>query len=411
MTTHHISIAIIGGGAAGYFAAIEAKRNCPMADITIFEKNPKMLAKVEITGGGRCNLTNSFRLVSDTKQAYPRGHKLMKRLFKRFDHHSAYEWFEREGVRLTTQDDECVFPVSQDSHSIINCLTGLASKLGVKQKTRHCLTSISKNEDGTLHLVFANDTEVDFDRVAITTGGSPKWEGLKIHAALGHEIEQPIPSLFTFNIKDRDFLELMGTVVEPVIASIPGTKFRAEGPLLITHWGMSGPATLKLSSHAARYLNEQQYQSPVAINWTGESRRTATEDEIGSIATYNPHKQLANVRPFNIPTRLWHYIIQRTGHTAEQRWGELGKKNLNRIIETLTNDIYQIAGRGKARDEFVTCGGVSLASINLHTLESKICKGLFFAGEVLDVDAITGGFNLQAAWTMGHVVGKHIVEC
>lgn len=405
-----LHIAIIGGGAAGYFAAIEAKRNCPTADITIFEKNQKMLAKVEITGGGRCNLTNSFRQISDTKHAYPRGHKLMKRLFKRFDHRHAYEWFEREGVRLTTQEDECVFPVSQDSHSIIDCLVNLATRLGVKQKTRHCLTDIAQNEDMKLHLTFANGHEADFDRVAITTGGSPKGEGLKMHAALGHEIEQPLPSLFTFNIKDRDFLELMGTVVESVIMSVPGTKLRSEGALLITHWGMSGPAALKLSSHAARHLNELQYQSPVAVNWTGESRRSAAEDEIGGIAAVNPQKQLANVRPFNIPTRLWHYIIHRTGHTAEQRWGELGKKSLNRIIETLTNDIYKIEGRGKARDEFVTCGGVSLASIDLHTLESKVCKGLFFAGEVLDVDAITGGFNLQAAWTMGHVVGKHIVE-
>lgn len=408
MSNQPLHIAIIGGGAAGYFAAIEAKRNCPNADITIFEKNPKMLAKVEITGGGRCNLTNSFRQISDAKHAYPRGHKLMKRLFKRFDHRNTHEWFEREGVRLTTQEDECVFPVSQDSRTIIDCLIGLASQLGVKQKTQHCLTTISKNEDESLHLTFANGMEADFDRVAITTGGSPKGEGLKMFANLGHEIEKPIPSLFTFNIKDRNFLELMGTVVEPVITSIPGTKFKAEGPLLITHWGMSGPATLKLSSHAAHYLSECQYQSAIAVNWTGKSRRSIAEEEIGGIAACNPQKQLATIRPFNIPTRLWQYIISRTGHKAEQRWGELGKKSLNRIIETLTNDIYQIAGRGKARDEFVTCGGVSLASIDLHTLESKVCKGLFFAGEVLDVDAITGGFNLQAAWTMGHVVGKHI---
>lgn len=410
MTNPPLHIAIIGGGAAGYFAAIEAKRNCPSADITIFEKNQKMLAKVEITGGGRCNLTNSFQGISDAKQAYPRGHKLMKRLFKRFDHRSTYQWFEREGVRLTTQEDECAFPVSQSSHSIINCLTGLATQLGVKQKTQHRLTAISQNEDQSWLLAFANGVEARFDRVAITTGGSHNGEGLRMFALLGHDITQPIPSLYTFNINDRGLLQLMGTVVEPVVASIPGTKFRAEGPLLITHWGMSGPAALKLSSHAARHLSECGYQSAIAINWTGESRRSVAEEEIGGIAACNAQKLLATIRPFNIPSRLWLYIISRTGHKAEQRWGEIGKKNLNRIIETLTNDIYQIAGRGKARDEFVTCGGVSLASIDLHTLESKVCKGLFFAGEVLDVDAITGGFNLQAAWTMGHVVGRHIGE-
>ena len=405
-----MTIAIIGGGAAGYFAAIEAKRNCPSADITIFEKAPKMLAKVEITGGGRCNLTNSFRQISDVKHAYPRGHKLMKRLFKRFDHRSAYEWFEREGVGLTTQDDECVFPQSQDSHSIINCLVGLATRLGVKQKTRHCLNNITRNDDGTLHLCFANGLERDFDRVAITTGGSPKGEGLKMHDLLGHEIEPPVPSLFTFNIKDRSFLELMGTVVEPVIASIPGTKMRAEGPLLITHWGMSGPAALKLSSHAARHLNERQYQSPVAINWTGESRRNVTEEEIASIATRNPQKQLASIRPYNLPSRLWLFLIQKMGYAPEKKWSEMGKKGCNLLIETLTNDLYQVNGKGAFKEEFVTCGGISLSNIDLHTLESKVCPHLFFAGEVLDIDAITGGFNLQAAWTTGYVVGQHIGE-
>ena len=344
MTNPPLHIAIIGGGAAGYFAAIEAKRNCPSADITIFEKNQKMLAKVEITGGGRCNLTNSFQGISDAKQAYPRGHKLMKRLFKRFDHRSTYQWFEREGVRLTTQEDECVFPVSQSSHSIINCLTGLATQLGVKQNTQHRLTAISQNEDQSWLLAFANGVEARFDRVAITTGGSHNGKGLRMFALLGHDITQPIPSLYTFNINDRGLLQLMGTVVEPVVASIPGTKFRAEGPLLITHWGMSGPAALKLSSHAARHLSECGYQSAIAINWTGESRRSVAEEEIGGIAACNAQKLLATIRPFNIPSRLWLYIISRTGHKAEQRWGEIGKKNLNRIIETLTNDIYPSSG-------------------------------------------------------------------
>lgn len=408
--TNTLRIAVIGGGAAGFFAAIEAKRKNPHTDITIFEKNTRMLAKVAITGGGRCNLTNSFRLISDPKQAYPRGHQLMKRLFKRFDHRHAYEWFEREGVKLTTQDDECVFPLSQDSASITGCLTTLASRLGIKMRTAHQLTDITQNDNQTLHLTFANGTEADFDRVAITTGGSPKGEGLHLHARLGHKIEQPVPSLFTFNIQDRDFLELMGTVVEPVITSMPGTKFRAEGPLLITHWGMSGPAALKLSAHAARHLSENGYRADVSVNWTGDSRRSAAEETIAAIVADSPQKQIASIRPFGLPARLWHYIIRKTGHTADRRWGELGRKSLNRIVETLTNDIYHITGKGRFRDEFVTCGGVALSSVNIHTLESKHCKGLFFAGEVLDVDAITGGFNLQAAWTMGHVVGQHIAE-
>lgn len=408
MTPLHI--AIIGGGAAGYFCAIEAQRNYPDADITIFEKNQKMLAKVAITGGGRCNLTNSFEQISDPKHAYPRGDKLMKRLFKRFNHHDAYAWFEREGVPLTTQEDECVFPVSQDAMSIVNCLTSLASRLGVKQLGGYQLNDILQNIDGTFHLVFAGGKEADFDRVVIATGGAPKGEDLDIHARLGHEIATPIPSLFTFNIADRDFLALMGTVVEDTIASLPGTKLRAEGPLLVTHWGMSGPAALKLSAHAARYLQERNYQADVAINWTGESRRSVTEEEITAIATRNPQKQLATIRPFDLPSRLWLYLLQKTQNEPTRKWGELGKKNLNRIVETLTNDIYRITGKGRFRDEFVTCGGVSLSSLDMHTLQSKHCPGLYFAGEVTDVDAITGGFNLQAAWTMGYVVGQHIGE-
>lgn len=410
MSNPTLRIAIIGGGAAGFFAAIEAKRNFPLSDITIFEKKSKMLAKVEITGGGRCNLTNSFRLISDEKQAYPRGHKLMKRLFKRFNHRHTYEWFEREGVRLTTQDDECVFPMSQDSHSIIDCLIGLASRLGIKLKTGHCLTDISQDEEARLHLSFSNGTHNVFDRIAITTGGSPKGEGLDIHARLGHDIAHPIPSLFTFNIADRNLLTLMGTVVDNAITSLPGTKFRAEGPLLVTHWGVSGPAALKLSAHAARHLHENNYNADMSINWTGNSKRTITEEAINSIIDTNGQKQLASIRPFDLPSRLWLHILQKADLSPTRKWKELGNKNINRIVEMLTNDIYRIMGKGRFRDEFVTCGGVSLSAVNMHTLESKHCPGMFFAGEVLDVDAITGGFNLQAAWTMGYVVGQHIGE-
>ena len=370
--TSSLRIAVIGGGAAGYFAAIEAKRRNPDADITIFEKNTKMLAKVAITGGGRCNLTNSFALISDAKQAYPRGHKLMKRLLKRFSHTDAYEWFEREGVKLVTQDDECVFPASQDSQSIISCLTRLATRLGVRQLCGYQLMDISQNADETLHLSFASGYEADFDRVAVTT--------------------------------------LMGTVVDPVVTSIPGTKHRAEGALLVTHWGISGPAVLKLSSHAARLLHENNYRTKVAVNWTGVTRGSVAAEEVADIMTLNAQKQLASVRPFNLPSRLWTYIIDKLGLSQQKRWGELGKKDISRLVETLTNDIYMVSGKGRFRDEFVTCGGVSLSSVDMNTLESRVCPHLFFAGEVLDVDAITGGFNLQAAWSMGFVVGQSIVE-
>lgn len=401
-----MDIAIIGGGAAGFMAAIVARRTNPASKVTIFERAQKVLAKVEITGGGRCNVTNSFAAITDMKQAYPRGHKLMKRLMKTFSHEDTYRWFEQHGVPLVTQEDECVFPKAQDSHAIINCLVRQANELGVTICCRHRLVNIHRMEDGRLKLEFENGSHRVFHRTIITTGGSPNGRGLQYLAQLGHEIEAPVPSLFTFNIKDRAFCDLMGTVVEPVVTTIPGTKLRAKGPLLVTHWGVSGPAVLKLSSYAARLLAENDYKAPLAISWTGELTWQEVEENLLKLQTVNPRKQVATLHPFGLPSRLWLYILSKLGIDAVKPWAEIGRKTLNRMIETLVNDQYTIAGKGAFREEFVTCGGVSLSSVNSKTLESKVCPNLFFAGEVLDIDAITGGFNLQAAWTTGVVAGQ-----
>lgn len=401
-----MDIAIIGGGAAGFMAAIMARRTNPANKVTIFERAHKVLAKVEITGGGRCNVTNSFAAITDMKQAYPRGHKLMKRLMKTFSHEDTYRWFEQHGVPLITQEDECVFPKAQDSHAIINCLVRQANELGVTICCRHRLVNIHKMEDGRLKLEFENGSHRVFHRTIITTGGSPNGRGLQYLAQLGHEIEAPVPSLFTFNIKDRAFCDLMGTVVDPVVTTIPGTKLCAKGPLLVTHWGVSGPAALKLSSYAARLLAENAYKAPLAISWIGELTRQEVEENLLKLQTANPRKQVATLHPFGLPSRLWLYILSKLGIDAVKPWAEIGRKTLNRMIETLINDQYTIAGKGAFREEFVTCGGVSLSSVNSKTLESKVCPNLFFAGEVLDIDAITGGFNLQAAWTTGVVAGQ-----
>ena len=245
---------------------------------------------------------------------------------------------------------------------------------------------------------------------AITTGGHPKIESFKSLARLGHNIEPPVPSLFTFNIADKAFTALTGTVVNPVGVSITGTKLKAEGSLLITHWGMSGPAVLRLSSLAARQLHENNYQLNMAINWIQLSNRTIIEQDVNEIIATNPQKQLANVCPYGLPSRLWLYLIRKMGFPSNRKWNELGKKGRNLLIETLTNDQYRINGKGTFKEELVTCGGVSLSNIHQHTLESKVCPHLFLAGEVLDIDAVTGGFNLQAAWTTGYIVGQHIVE-
>ena len=307
---------------------------------------------------------------------------------------------------LVTQEDECVFPKAQDSHAIINCLVRQANELGVTICCRHRLVNIHRMEGGRLKLEFENGLHRVFHRTIITTGGSPNGRGLQYLAQLGHDIEPPVPSLFTFNIKDHAFCDLMGTVVEPVVTTIPGTKLRAKGPLLVTHWGVSGPAALKLSSYAARLLAENDYKAPLAISWTGELTRQEVEENLLKLQTANPRKQVATLHPFGLPSRLWVYILSKLDIDAVKPWAEIGRKTLNRMIETLVNDQYTIAGKGAFRDEFVTCGGVSLSSVNSKTLESKVCPNLFFAGEVLDIDAITGGFNLQAAWTTGVVAGQ-----
>ena len=387
--------AIIGGGAAGFFLAINLKKMVPEMDVTIFERSHRVLAKVEISGGGRCNCTNSFAEVRDLSEVYPRGHRLMKRLFNVFDYRKAYEWFEQQGVLLVTQEDQCVFPKAQDSHVIINRFLSLARQYQIQIVTGRKIQHLEEVQD--------------YDYVAVTTGGSPKGEGLKWLSDMGHEIVSPVPSLFTVQIQDSSLTALMGTVVEHVSVMIPSTKFRANGPLLITHWGMSGPAILKLSSYAARHLAEQRYRMPLSVNWVEKTDAEIQAMLYESTARFSA-KQLSTLNPFGLPQRLWEYLLVKTLGGRTMRWGELSKKDVNRLVNVLTNDTYQTAGRAPFKDEFVTCGGVSLKSINPSTLESRHVPNLYFAGEVLDIDGITGGFNFQAAWTTAYAVASSIAK-
>ena len=389
--------AIVGGGAAGFFLAINLKEMFPAMDVTILERSQRVLAKVEVSGGGRCNCTNTFADITDLAQVYPRGHRLLKRLFKGFDHRDAYQWFERHGVRLTTQADNCVFPASQDSHTIINSFLYEARRHDIK-----ICTGVRVERLDTLL--------ADYDFVAVCTGGSPRLEGLQWLADAGHEIAAPVPSLFTLSIDDTVLHGLMGTVVDGVTVGIPGTKLRADGPLLVTHWGVSGPAVLRLSSYAARHLSEADYRVPLAVNWTGR-REPEVLGELQSLMSRQPQKQLQTVRPFALPARLWEYLLQKTlGARAQNRWQNLNAKELNRLTNTLVNDQYTTSGRAAFRDEFVTCGGVALGSVNPATLESRHVPRLYFAGEVLDIDGITGGFNFQAAWTTAYTVASAIAR-
>ena len=371
-------------------------------EVTIFEKSKKVLAKVEVSGGGRCNCTNSFEAVRDLSQVYPRGHRLMKRLFKRFNYRDAYEWFERHGVRLVTQDDHCVFPASQDSHTIINLFLAEVRRHHIEIRTESKIESLEQLKD--------------YDFIAITTGGMPKStvSPPKLGGAGGGlnegSIVPPVPSLFTFSIADKALRALMGTVVDDATAFIPGTNFRATGPLLITHWGMSGPAILKLSSYAARELHDHQYQMPLAVNWLSKKDPEILQ-ALQEIISHHPQKQISTIRPFDLPSRLWSYLLEKAlGERSQNRWQNLNQKELNRMVNTLCNDQYQIAGRAAFKDEFVTCGGIDLAAINPNTLESKDLPRVYFAGEVLDIDGITGGFNFQAAWTTAFTVAQAIAD-
>jgi predicted Rossmann fold flavoprotein len=387
--------AVVGGGAAGFFLAVNLKEMMPDMQVVIFERSHHVLAKVEVSGGGRCNCTNSFASVSDLSQVYPRGHRLLKRLFNNFDYQDAYRWFEEHGVPLVTQEDQCVFPQAQDSHAIIDCFLSLARRYHIAIR-KGCKVQSLENVS-------------DFDYVVVTTGGSPKGEGLRWLAELGHEIEAPVPSLFTFSIHDKQLQALMGVVTD-VETMIPGTKLRANGPLLITHWGMSGPAVLKLSSHAARYLAEHDYQAPLAVRWLSLSDQEIASLLYEQVAT-QPKKQLTTYNPFGLQQRLWAYLVLKALDTRSQiRWVELNKKDVNRLVNVLVNDTYQIAGRAPFKDEFVTCGGVSLKAVNPATLESKHVPHLYFAGEVLDIDGVTGGFNFQAAWTTAYTVALSITN-
>ncbi len=386
--------AIIGGGAAGFFLAVSLKELVPAMQVTIMERSQRVLAKVEVSGGGRCNCTNSFQGVRDLAAVYPRGHRLMKRLFNVFDYKDAYRWFEDHGVPLTVQDDGCVFPQAQDSHAVINCFVSLARRYGVEICTGRKIQSL--------------DEVSGYDFVAVTTGGSPKGEGLRWLAETGHEIEAPVPSLYSLRIADERITTLQGLVVDDSVVHLPGTKLRAEGALLLTHWGMSGPAVLKLTSYAARQLAENGYQGTLSVAWCRQ-----TEQDIRAAlyeaSVREPQKLMTTFCPLGLPQRLWAYLLEKAmGTRAQVRWTEMNKKDVNRLVNVLMNDMYELAGRAPFKDEFVTCGGIALEAVNLSTLESRHVPGLYFAGEVLDVDGITGGFNFQAAWTMAAVVARSI---
>jgi|TARA_R110000737_G_scaffold353499_1_gene406224 predicted Rossmann fold flavoprotein len=397
-------IAIIGGGAAGFFAALSVKEHHPEAEVSIFEKSQKVLAKVKVSGGGRCNVTNGCSDIEELIKAYPRGGKKLKWAFKEFNTTDTVKWFEDRNVPLTLQDDGCYFPVSQNSQSVIDCLMNECRRNKIEIITGKGVESIMPKENG-IELKFKEATDF-FQKVIIATGGSPKTSGLDWLKDLDHTIEDCVPSLFTFNMPNEKVKELMGIVKEEVITTIQGTKLKGNGPLLITHWGMSGPAILKLSSLGARVLSERNYDFKLLVNWTNETKLDKVVAEIEEIVKFHPNKLLPNFKPYGIKERLWLHLLDRAGQAHTKRWEELGKKGFNKLIEVLTNDTYEVKGKTTFKEEFVTCGGVSLEDVNMSSMESRKVKNLYFAGEVMDIDAITGGYNFQGAWTTGFIAGQ-----
>jgi predicted Rossmann fold flavoprotein len=407
MKLNAIKVAVIGGGAAGFFAAIAAKENHPKAEVTIYEKSKKLLSKVKVSGGGRCNVTNGCTSIKELSEAYPRGGKKLKKAFRFFNTQHTMNWFESRGVPLVIQEDNCVFPVSQDSQSVIDCFLKETTRLGIKIETQMGISKINPRGD-QLQLEFSKGVSPAkiFDKVIVATGGSPKRQGLEWLENLGHKIADPVPSLFTFNMPNEPIRKLMGIVVEKNLTSIQGTKLKSDGPLLITHWGMSGPSILKLSAFGARILSELGYEFKVQVNWVSVINNEEVANEIRNIIKEHPNKILANYRPYLLPERLWHFLLEKSNLPQKKRWGELGKKGLNKLVTILTNDVYAVKGKTTFKEEFVTCGGVSLDSIDFNTMQSRVCKNLYFAGEVMDVDGITGGYNFQAAWTTAFIAGQ-----
>jgi len=397
-------IAVIGGGAAGFFAAISCRTHFPNSQVSILEKSSKILSKVKISGGGRCNVTNACFDNKKLSQRYPRGENQLRKAFEQFNAADTMEWFESRGVKMKIYPDNCVFPLVNDSQAIIDCFLNESKRLNINIVLSQRIQRILKLENK--FLLQTDEKQLEFDRVIVTIGGQPKISGFNWMKELGHQIIDPVPSLFTFNMPKNPICELMGNVVENATVKVEGTKLIGQGPLLITHWGMSGPAILMLSAWGARILNEKNYEFAILVNWLNEMKEDVLRSQIQLVMLEHGGKMVPNLNPFPITNRLWVYLLQKSDISLEMRWKDLGKKNINKLVNTLLNDRFEVSGKTTFKEEFVTAGGISLNDINFKSMESRIVKGLFFAGEVLDIDGITGGFNFQAAWTTGFIAGK-----
>lgn len=402
-----VDILVVGAGAAGCFAAIRAAESFKDAKITILERGIKPLAKVKISGGGRCNVTNVLSEPGELSKNYPRGERFLKKAFYQFSSNDMKAWLEQRKVPLKLYPDGCYFPLSNDSQTIIDCFLGEMKKNGIDLLLNQRVESIRKLESGRFE-VKTPETTFSARSVILTTGGQPKISGFELLKDFDLKIVSPVPSLFTFNMPNEPIKELMGIVQENAQVKIVGEKWSTDGPLLITHWGMSGPAVLKCSAFGARILEQKDYKSGISVNWTGEESQETVRETIQQFVKSN--KLVTNSPLYEIKTRLWTYLIEKIGIPPHFKCSELTAKHQNKLLEVLMNDLYSMEGKTTFKEEFVTAGGIDLNEINVQTMESKKYPGLFFAGEVMDIDGVTGGFNFQSAWTTATIAGKNALQ-
>lgn len=413
MTPIPLKVVAIGGGAAGFFSAIACAETHPHTQVTLLEAGRETLSKVRISGGGRCNVTHACFDSAQLVQNYPRGSKALRGAFSRFQPRNTIAWFEAHGVKLKTEADGRMFPVTDDSATIVDCLIDAAKEVGVKIRTNVSVVSIKiiqpnlPSNTANFEIKLKSGETLECDRLLLATGSNTL--GYQIAKSLGHTIEPPVPSLFTFTIPDPQLRELAGVSVDKVQVRLQvngKTEFEQTGAILITHWGLSGPAILKLSAWGARVLHDNQYQANLAIDWLPQYNQESLRELLLKVKAQLAQRQIASSCPLPIPRRLWQYLVDRIGIIPEDRWAGLSNKLLNQLIQEINQGQYQIKGKGVFKEEFVTCGGVSLKEVDFKTMESKICPGLYLAGEILDIDGVTGGFNFQSAWTTGWLAGQ-----
>ena len=406
-------LVVIGGGAAGFFCAVNAARLYPDLSVIILEKTSKLLSKVKVSGGGRCNVTHACYSIAEMTRFYPRGASFLKQAFHHFFTTDTIAWFAERGVVLKTEADGRMFPVSNSSQTIIDCLLNEVDRYGVEIRVKAEVQQINIVPEGTnsptkisqrkFSLQLTNENAIDADLLCIACGGFPKAEMFQWLKNTGHHFSSPVPSLFTFNMPGNPICSLMGVTVSDVLIKISGTKLQQRGPLLITHWGMSGPAVLKLSAWGARELAEKNYEYTILINWLPEYNENSLREKFQSLRFELAPRKIVNKNPLGLPAALWEFLLQQCGIPEEIRWADLPAKEQNKLIKMLCSHELKVKGKTTFKEEFVTAGGILLSEINAATMESKLVESLFFAGEILDADGVTGGFNFQHAWTSGWI--------